>query len=486
MLVLFVRLVGFLRVLGPHGLEPMLEELFQIILRDRVLMIDVGLGEAAPEEIGDLLLGQLTVFIRIGLSEERIDPPLPGLPQVGHAKCAVGKPAAKSGSVPSEMGPRPHVRATRPKPAMEGGPCMNPEMSPVVSREISVAAKSMPSPVAMTRLCEAAVMGVTAMFPTAMKRAASPAVTAVVSTPMSVSASFVHATETMSAKMSSGKAAITVATAGEPMMMSMTRVAAMMPGPREAASFKTAAAETFSFKTLSSKTSPSETIASEAVTAAESAMTVKFPPFAKSPLAEAAMLATARAVPASLEIAEAFASGPLASAITAFTAVFVTAPFGVSATAAKATAISLIWSAPIVTPLIAVALGHFGTGTTKSHWTSRSAFAPFSAAVAAVRKLFIVKSAGSGAAATSLRAVVVAVTLRQFFAAPRAVAPPVAFVAISVSDIPLVAVSIIATAIVRGTAALLVGHLVGANLVGSPAPIHVGRELHQTGCRDPA
>ncbi len=107
MLVFFVRFVRFLLVrlfpvLGPHRLEPLLEELFQIVLRDRVLMIGVGLGESVPEEIGHLFFGQLAVFIRVGLSEEKIDAPT--------TAAAAGHSAAEAAFVPAKTAP--HLRAT--------------------------------------------------------------------------------------------------------------------------------------------------------------------------------------------------------------------------------------------------------------------------------------------------------------------------------------------------------------------------------------
>lgn len=65
--------VGLLVMLGPHLLDPFLAEGLEIVLGDEVLMLDVGLREAAPEEVRDFVLRQLAVFIGVGRGKEAID-----------------------------------------------------------------------------------------------------------------------------------------------------------------------------------------------------------------------------------------------------------------------------------------------------------------------------------------------------------------------------------------------------------------------------
>jgi hypothetical protein len=109
-------------------------------------------------------------------------------------------------------------------------------------------------------------------------------------------------------------------------------------------------------------------------------------------------------------------------------------------------------------------------------------FAAFSAtsAITSFRKLFVVES--GRAAATCSRSVITAIILRQFASAARSIVSPIG-ISIVAGPIPFVTVG---RPSVSPVLASFVGHFVRTNHVRMGSPIHVGRELHQTGCRDPA
>jgi len=144
MLVLLMGFVRLFRVLGPQCLETVLEVVFQLFFGDRVLMIHISLGEAAPDEIGDFFLGKLSVFIRVGLSEENIDPPLAGMPSLSESTEMV---------MPTDAAL--HARTSRVERAMEGEPSMNPEPAMMVSHKSPIAAKAMPEFVSAPKLMPA-------------------------------------------------------------------------------------------------------------------------------------------------------------------------------------------------------------------------------------------------------------------------------------------------------------------------------------------
>jgi hypothetical protein len=127
-------------MLGPQRLKPVFEVVFQLFFSDRVLMIHIGLGEAAPHEIGNFFLGEFPVFIRVGLSEENIDPPLAGVHHASPAESSMGESAETSLATEAAL----HARTTRVKRVMEREPSMNPDPSMLVSRKSSIAAKAVP------------------------------------------------------------------------------------------------------------------------------------------------------------------------------------------------------------------------------------------------------------------------------------------------------------------------------------------------------
>jgi hypothetical protein len=133
MLVLLMGFVRLFRVLGPQRLETVLEVVFQLLFGDCVLMTHVSLGKAAPDEIGDFFLGKLSVFIRVGLSEENIDPPLAGMPSLSESAKMV---------MPTEAAV--HARKSPVERAMQPKPSMNPEPAMLVSHKSPIAAKAVP------------------------------------------------------------------------------------------------------------------------------------------------------------------------------------------------------------------------------------------------------------------------------------------------------------------------------------------------------
>src|SRR5580704_6440368 len=144
MLVFLMGFVCLLRVLSPQRLEPVLEVVFQLLFGDRVLMIHVSLGEAAPDKIGDFFLGELPVFIRVGLGEENIDPSLAGMPSLSESAEMV---------MPTEAAM--HVRTASMERAMVREPSMNPESTMMVSDKSSIAAKAVPEFVSASELMPA-------------------------------------------------------------------------------------------------------------------------------------------------------------------------------------------------------------------------------------------------------------------------------------------------------------------------------------------
>jgi hypothetical protein len=185
--------------------------------------------------------------------------------------------------------------------------------------------------------------------------------------------------------------------------------------------------------------------------------------------AKSAIAAAAKTFPAGLKLVKPFAFGPLAFAIPPAPAL-ARVPFS---------AFSLGRAACFVAPLTAT------TWTARLHLPSRSAFCAFPMTLASLRELLVIKIVRT--TATGAGTIFIAIVLRDLIAATRAVIPPVDVVPVSTAFIPVRATFPIARigSNIAPIVAPLVSQLVCSDLVWSPVPIHVGRELHQTGCRDP-
>jgi hypothetical protein len=106
-------------MLGPHLFDPLLAEGLQIVLGDEVLMLDVGLREAAPEEVGDFVLGQLAIFIDVGRGEEMID----GRLTVPHADGVTAEAVMPARPAERELVSAPTVAAKAAMEAVSGMMC---------------------------------------------------------------------------------------------------------------------------------------------------------------------------------------------------------------------------------------------------------------------------------------------------------------------------------------------------------------------------
>jgi hypothetical protein len=117
--------VSFLLVLGPHGLELLFHVRLQLIFRDGVVMVRVGLGKTAPDEVRHFILGQLSVLVRVRLREQEVDRRL-SLQDVSHPK-RTGTDTVRAHRSPW---PAPLVES-----AVEGERVTMPEAPPTVSAE---------------------------------------------------------------------------------------------------------------------------------------------------------------------------------------------------------------------------------------------------------------------------------------------------------------------------------------------------------------
>ena len=410
-LMVLMGFLSFLLVLGPHSLEPLFHVGLQLIFRDGVVMIRVGLGKTAPDEVRHFILGQLSVLVRVGLREQEVDWRL-SVHDVPHPK-RTGTDAVRAH--------RTAVLASLVESAVEGEPAAMPKAAAMLS------AKTAPGE---TVSAETVVMGeaVSAMVPES--------VPAVVCESVSESVSAVMGPTERTAMASA---------------MVSPAVPAVMPVSTPVATPPSVMTRPTEFAVMSMTTVTRPTTA--AILAPAMVMTVMMVVVVTRPGVTAAMTVPVSSVVPALAMMSLMAApmslvlalrlsvpSPFVPAVAVAPIAFFVAHSALFVMAAPATLGML--SPSVLAAFVVAALGNF------------------------------VPSAVAAPATVRPRSVIGLLAIRVAVASAWSVVPPIAFVP-AATDVISVVATVVRQFVRSGFVAL------------RRSPVHMGRELHQSGSRNP-